>query len=79
MFMQCSPRLHVCRSVTHSLMSAGRVRPSEAAGRSRYGARAAGQPALPSRYSLPREQHGLCNHPFNKDLWNTYHGPRGTW
>ena len=77
MFMQCSPRLHVCRSVTHSLMSAGRVRPSEAAWRSRYGA--AGQPALPSRCSLPRGQHGLCNHPLNKDLWSTCHGPRSTW
>lgn len=32
MFTQCSPRLHVCRSVTHSLMSAGKVRPSEAGG-----------------------------------------------
>lgn len=31
MFTQCSPRLHVCRSVTHSLMSAG-ARPSGAAG-----------------------------------------------
>ena len=32
MFTQCSRRLHVCRSVTHSLMSAGRARPSGAAG-----------------------------------------------
>lgn len=31
MFTQCSPRLHVCKSVTHSLMSAGRGMPSETA------------------------------------------------
>lgn len=62
MFTQCSPRLHVCRSVTHSLMSAGRTRPSEAVGSSRTVEEDASQGApraycqtLPSKKSLSRE------------------------
>lgn len=90
MFTQCSPRLHVCKSVTHSLMSAERVMPSGAAfmvlPRWWLSAASTALKVLTTQSSTVLTSTCLSIHSLDRDLLSTCHvpistvlGTRGSW